>query len=806
MAKPRVANVTPKTFFLNERQELSSFDREGGGRQARYKPIDWSARSSGLVRTLREALPQSDKISPDPAGQHHHFVLVVPVEGIEKLSDAKKFRKLGGISKQAPTFGGQQSNLFRKLGMQLLDTLPDGRAAVHIGASRAAQLFSTLELLPKAGAREQGQWIGIREFEVVPPSMKVDASWLDALPKGKPVEVVLRFLPVLTRAEVQVSLQALAVLFRGASARIARLGREFTGRYWCSAFLDKEIIDLVVRDFVSVQRVHEPIFFGQATASVQGAKAPTKRGRLSPRALTAQEIASLPTVAVVDSGIPEQHVHLAPYLRRGYRNPDADPASPFVGDHGSKVASCIVFGRFKVTGEVPNDLQGTCRAMDVMVGKGTQGVDGSALLLALDAIARTAPDVRVFNLSFGSDSLDSYPDVKRREFLQHLQDLEYFAFARDVLLIISAGNSLAGLVPANPYPRHQDDVRWALGALARSFNGVVCGAFVDVLNTDAVAQTIGAPSPFTRIGPGLCGSPVPGFSAPGGDTRADYADCAPASGIWVSDANGVWADQMGTSYSAPLVAREAAWVFQELARYCEPGTLPFSATVRAWLALVARRPLLAGAYEKLAERTLGLGYPLHDRLRNPAPDSAVFVWQAVLEEAKSVARVRFPVPVEWLKTAKAPRLRIVVAWNTPVNAALNDSWACRKVGLKVRPCGSPEALRGGGHSHGAYPLIDRMLDIHPDALKEKMKKVKEAEFLLSDEEWVLEVDYEEVGEYPVGVEVRSQQRVGMVLELFDDSENPASPQALIQALPIATAMNRLSVASVELQSPILVRQ
>lgn len=240
-------------------------------------------------------------------------------------------------------------------------------------------------------------------------------------------------------------------------------------------------------------------------------------------------------------------------------------------------------------------------------------------------------------------------------------------------------------------------------------------------------------------------------------------------------------------------------MFKELEQYCAPGTRPFTATVKAWLNLVAHRPMLSGALEKLAQRTLGKGFSRAVRLKAPLADSAVFIWQTVLQTPGSVARVQLPVPLDWLMQAGEPRLRVVAAWETPVNHALAESsWGCRKVNLKLRPFSHVVALRGGGSAEGAYPLIDRVFNIHPGHLKEK-------DFQLTDERWIIEVDYEEVGAYPPAMTFSPQQRVGVVIELLDESERSVSPQAALQALPIAAEMVRLSLLQQQLQVPVLLR-
>lgn len=785
--------VKPRTFFLNEKQELGSFDRDGGGHQADYVPIDWSARAAGLSASFRRATTPPTR-SEDPSVGRHFFVVAVPVQTVEKRSKAKGI--LGGIKQEVPAFGGEQSRLFRKLGMDLIETLPGGKATVHVPSTRADQLLSTMASLPVANSREKGRWINFEDFEPLDWTSRVSEAWIETVEPRAVVEVSIRFQPALTRLEVTDVLQAMTRMLDGKQSRLTKAGREFSGRYWCAGYLTREIILALARDFGSVQSIHPPI--RSAVAAIPRGRRPSKPDTPVPVSnLPTLPVVELPTVAIVDCGIPEGHVHLAPYRRSGFRNPDIDPMYHYLGNHGSHVASCAVFGRLDMNGGIRPPPPGRCRVMDVMVAHDDRHINDDIVVTAMDAIVGTAPDVRVFNLSADASPLDIHDPVARREHLMKLQNLDNFAFARDVLLVVAAGNSTPGLIPTESYPNHVDDPRWGLGAAARTFNGIVCGAYVDTLAPNSVAGVVGAPSPFTRIGPGLCDSPVPGFSAPGGDCSDSY-DWAPGTGPWVCSAEGVWEDYVGTSLAAPLVAREAAWVLKELARHCAPTSVPFSATVKAWLNLVARRPLLQGAFERLAQRSLGKGFPTAERVRAPLEHSAVFVWQTVLQAAKNVNRAQFPVPEEWLKKASAPMLRVVCAWSTPVNIALLDSWACRKVALKVRPFGGEAALRGGGTARGAYPLIDRLLPISLKALEEKG-------FVVADSSWVVDVEYEEIGEYPPAMTVSSQQRVGIVLELFDDSESPTSPQASIQALPASMDMLRLAVLQQPIQTPITIR-
>lgn len=783
--------TTAKNYFLNERQELSAFDRGGGGRAASYVRIDWADRATTLARTLRQAVgkPAGGR---DPLTERHHFVVAIPVATVEKHSTSKKAAASGGIVSEIPSFGGAQSKVFRKLGLDLIETMSDGSATVHWAGSPDS-VIATTETLVNASERERSRWISFQSFASIPMEYRIDSGWLETLPAVQPTLVWIRFQPTLSRVDVQVALQEITAIVAGPTTRLLRAGREFSGRYWCAGALAKDQVLTIARGFASVQTIHPRYSTPLAAVSRRGARPQVMR-RTSPSPQLV-DIASLPTVAIVDSGIPENHVTLAPYRRPGYRNPDLDPFVKFLGNHGSNVASCAVFGHIEANGGSYVLPPPRCRVMDVMVSLDAKEVDVDIITPAIEAIVGTSPDVRVFNLSFGGAPIDLLPPTRRREELVRLQDLDNLAFARDILIVAAAGNSEDGIAPSSPYPNHIDDPRWALGATARSFNGIVCGGYVGLLGSETIGGQIGAPSPFTRIGPGLCESPSPGFSAPAGDV-ADVAgtyQTAYGTGVGVVAPSGLWEDVNGTSIAAPFIAAEAAHVFQELARHCPPQALPFAGTVKAWMTLSARREPLTGAHERLAKRTLGAGLPSAEGLRSPPAASATFIWQTLLQGPGTVSRVQVPIPLAWIRAAAKPRLRLVASWNTPVNTALTESWGCRKVGVKVRPFGEVEALRGGGQAKGAFPLVDRRWDISLETLTEHG-------FSNPSDYWTLEVDYEEIGAYPPAMTVSPQQRVGVALALSDESDSSVSPHPFVQALPVAIALDRLPV----IQSPILV--
>lgn len=784
----------PRHFFLNEHHELATLTPEGNGRSPNIVQPDWNQKALQLRSAFDSAASYRVKVR-DPSAAAHLFVVTAPAP-LTKVSNAEKAKATGGRVPFTPNFGGAQANLLSKLGFDLLALDDAGNATVHVAAAKVPQVQQRISALPTANSRDRLRWANVGDFRPVDWTHRVDTQWLDELDGSEVTDAHLRFHPVLPRPEVRRVLEEMQAMVPP-SERLVRVGRDFSGRYWCIAQLRKATLRLFAEEFPSLQSLHARLSTPVASGPSRGSSA-----RSPVRVPAVVDTTTMPTIGLFDTGIPENHPFLKPYIRSRYIDPDLAPELAPIGDHGSQVASALVFGQH-VHERAPAATSfppPTCRVFDMLGGWTANRAEVPDELWdrAIDAVVATSPDVRVFNLSLGGKRLAAFSPKVREEKLIYLQDLDNRSFVQDVLLVYSAGNSVAGVAPPSGYPEHFDDEDWELGVLALNYNGLVVGAHVDPLVPRGIAPAVGAPSPFTRIGPGMHRAPVPSFSAPGGDATSDYAR-APESGVWVFDADGAVKDCAGTSYAAPLVAREAAFAFQELTRYC-PDERPFAATVRAWLTLEARRPSFDGALEELAKRTVGGGFPSADGLRRPDGNRAVFVWQTMLESAGTIARVRVPVPRVWLEQAAKPQLRLVVAWLTPVNAALKETWSCRKVSAQLRTASRKDAddkertpLRARG-AVAAYPVIDRIYPI----------PLAELDPAPADDLWELAVSYQDLGPTPAGMQFSPQQRIGVVVELTDRGDQPVSPQAAVQALDIP-AMNRLSMLSMPVQVPLVVR-
>ncbi len=490
----------------------------------------------------------------------------------------------------------------------------------------------------------------------------------------------------------------------------------------------------------------------------------------------------MPCVGVVDTAVPLDHSILAPY-RRGVVT--GLNCSNIENDHhGSMVASRIVFGDVDLNDPAVAPSP-TCRFLEVRVGAGpSRTIRAESVPGALATAIGAAPDVRVFNLSFDCDrALDDLPAKQRAETLKQIEEVDNFAFDQDVLIVVAAGNVASGVVPTPPYPQHFDSVAWQLRSFPRAFNALTCGGIVSRLSAGGLVGEIDAPCPFSRVGPGFANSPKPDFCAPAGNLSAEYGRLEGA-GVWGYSTLGDPREDVGTSFAAPLLAREAAFIFQDLKPLCPGDSRPFSCAVKATLALTADdvTTRLSEELVPLAKRTLGFGKPNAERFRQARADRARFFWQGVIAHEDDVARVQLPIPRDWVDVAQAPQLSICVAWDTPVASAAERQWSCRDVEMRVRPSPDSKAVHGSRGRVAGYPLFKRHWNLERARDKD----------LIGGDFWTLEFQYSQIAAYAAGHSVPTSQRVAFAAELWDAGEEPLGPHEFVQALPIASTLVHLS--------------
>jgi hypothetical protein len=767
----------PKNYFLNESHELSVEEDGGFAPQLQILNINWAQRGQNLHRSL-DRIRQRATQSRDPLARKRYYLLAGGAREIVKESKAKD--AVGGQKSEPVVFSGEQSKFFERIGLELIEVHSNGAATVHASPERMEQLISKTAQLAQLGRRDQTRFAAFEKFDWLPGELKYDREWLDEM-GHKTVEGYIKLQPLISEIEADLVIRELEHFFRGhAGQALTGKGRSYLGRFYLRARLNSQVVRKLADEFTSIQSIHPPILCFTQSVPPEIAT----HGGSQPPSLT--NPALLPCVAVVDTAVPQEHKWLRAY-RRGEAITGLDCSNTENDHHGSMVASRVVYGDIDPSNS-PVPPPATCRFLEVRVGTGhPREIRAESLSGALAGAITVAPDVRVFNLSFdGKQRLDDLPSKQRAETLKHIEDIDNFAFDHDVLLVVAAGNAEPGVVPSPGYPRHFDSPAWELHSFPRAFNALTCGGVAARLSAGGLASAVDAPSPFTRIGPGFATSPKPDLCDTAGNADANFRRLAGA-GIWGFSTLGDLREDLGTSFAAPLLAREAAFVFEELRSKCPGDSRPFSCAVKAVLALTADNiaARLPDSLQPLAKRTLGFGRANADRFRKPFEQRARFVWQGVIAHRKDIVRVQLPIPKAWVDEATSPKLQLCVAWDTPVCAAAESKWSCRDVKVTIHPGPDAKAFRGSQGKVEGYPLFRRTWKLD----KAREKQIVEGDF------WVLEFSYSEIAAYAAGHNVPQSQRVALAAEIWDAGETPIEPHSFVQRLPVASTLVRLSNTS-----------
>lgn len=787
--------ATPRHYFLNERHLLAPVENEGRGRQTKVLNVDFKTLGNSLASRI-ESIKSARRASPDPSVKDRTFILAQPQSVLERSSTAKTATE-GKIAKPV-SLSGKDSRIIEKMGFNLVGTTQEGAAIVHASNERLGQIQQSLKQLEILGVREQNKWAHIQDFVEVPLTHKTSLAWWGDNQLQPLLQVTIDLAPFLSRKEIDSLIKTFAKLLKDGERHVST-GHEFSGRVWIDAELKPDSVLWLAETFQSIGSIHPPVRAIPVAATISPSAASSERVAIIQ---AGQDPKSLPCVAVFDTGIPPDHAVLAAFRRGGIIGEGCSGTVP--DGHGSFVASRVVFGDIEMGDEdTPTRLVARCSVYDVNLSdrgpNGSTAIRSCSLLSSIQRLRDAAPDVRVLNFSFDApNDLATYEGGYREKLLREMADVDNRAFADDLLIVVAAGNTPPGLKPNPEYPNHLEQDEWKLRAWSRCFNVLTCGGSADRLSPNGVTKEPGAPSPFTRVGPGFSNSRKPDFSAHAGNADGTYQHSSgDGLGVWGCDDLGNWVDWVGTSHAAPLLAGEAARTLAFLQSRCAPGGKPFAALAKAVMALRAHKRPLSESLSKLASRTLGFGVVTLEDVEPAVDERAVFLWQGVIGSDDEKLILELPLPGQWVREAQKPTLRLIAAWETPVNPAIEELWACRQVSVTLRPSIDGVALRSASRNSPGYPMMERLYDLGDEGTRDIM---------VARDTVLAEMSYSIVAPYPAGFESFSpQQRVALAFELFDSGAERVSPHGHIQAMPISATLDRLSSVVSAPVSAVMVR-
>ena len=312
--------------------------------------------------------------------------------------------------------------------------------------------------------------------------------------------------------------------------------------------------------------------------------------------ISSDVMGDFPVVVVVDSGISDQ----LPGLESWVVGRDSQVAPAYRNtDHGTFVAGLICWG-----GQLNPTISGIdnnpCGVFDLQVIPNHDPARGDTLpllesefLVSLDAALKEhANAFKVWNLSLGTDTVCSLDEFsKLAEELDNLQEKYQVSF------VISAGNY--DTPPLLDFPRTGGQVEAGrITTPADSVLGITVGA-VSHVDYKKNGPKEHYPSAFSRHGAGPNYVIKPDLVHYGGSCATDLSHIA---GIRSVNGTGS-AENLGTSFATPLVARTLAQIYHQVT------PTPSPVLARALLTHHARDPRTSLRVPDGDENFFGFGLP-----------------------------------------------------------------------------------------------------------------------------------------------------------------------------------------------------
>ncbi len=340
----------------------------------------------------------------------------------------------------------------------------------------------------------------------------------------------------------------------------------------------------------------------------------------------------VPVVVVVDSGVSDSNAALASWVI----GRDSQVATPYDNRaHGTFVAGLVCFGAQLNPTLAAIDSE-PCAVFDLQVipnddpAKGeTTALMEQELLISLEgALQEHANKYRVWNLSLGTDSVCSMD-----EFSELAEELDNLQERYKVSFVISAGNYQTP--PLLDYPRTPEQLEAGrITSPADSVLGITVGGISHVdFRTGGPKQH--HPTAFSRHGAGPNYIIKPDVVHYSGSCSTDGAT---VHGIRSLTDTGL-AEDLGTSFAAPLVSRTLAQIYHEIT----PSPSPVLA--RALLTHHARDPRSGLRVPDGEENYLGFGLPATvPYCLECTPHSATLVFDDQLRPGYFLEWDHFPYP------------------------------------------------------------------------------------------------------------------------------------------------------------------
>lgn len=346
-----------------------------------------------------------------------------------------------------------------------------------------------------------------------------------------------------------------------------------------------------------------------------------------------------PVVGIIDSGTDPNNPHLQAWVES--RHEAAVPRSMQNNEHGSFVAGLLAHARLLNHGN-PAFPDSQCKIVDIVALDRKEEIDEYDLRNVIDDALRRFPKVPVWNLSLG---MVGNPCENER-FSRLGKFLDSRSQAHGIQFVNAAGNYAAGGLRSWPPGTIAGDGD-RICPPADAVRSITVGSTTHKHEVNSVVTSDGAPSPFTRRGPGAGYHLKPEVSHIGGNCTGTF-DCV-QTGVISIDGRGNIAENVGTSFATPLVSGLVAGIWQEINVGTQVTAPTFAKAMLLHSAFMRNAPL-----DENLVRYIGLGCPPDlPEILNCRQSSATMIFDVPVGLDKQLFEMRpFPIPKCMTSTGK----------------------------------------------------------------------------------------------------------------------------------------------------------
>lgn len=387
------------------------------------------------------------------------------------------------------------------------------------------------------------------------------------------------------------------------------------------------------------------------------------------------------TVGLIDSGV--KNIHMDPFIKHSLNYLENGLTTDV--NHGTNVASRLLFGeKFFEQIQRGDMVYPSVNIVDIKVlHKKNNGEFKTSLESLMKAIKETpnkVSEITIFNLSIST--IEPLDDDSHFDELTELIDT--ISSEKDVLFVIAAGNHMENLGLDYLENFNLDDSFANITAPADSINSISVGSISRVANNDTICNTENFPAPFTRKGGIRKDMKKPELVCGGGNIQIDRSGNYDLSHLDISK-NTYGEDvleeykfgkEIGTSLSAPIIAKEAALLLDYLKKSNLPETVEHFSTnksnlIRAILIHSASKKKQVKINNDGVKRAFGFGEADFEKGILDSSESEVsIVYANRISDKEKKHKLDLKIPEEFV--GKDIEVSLTLAYNPPVNKNIKE--------------------------------------------------------------------------------------------------------------------------------------